>query len=412
MDIAKKTRKVQRSLATKLLKQVEEETQCEQKNQLKINVLQIQLEEKRKELKDLDKEIIKLNTDESADFSSEMEAAEMYQTNLIEGLQKLELYAKKTRDGNDEQRIQNKDDDAVKTNADSFSVRLPKLQLPQFSGDINLWTSFWQTFEATVHEKKNLSAIEKLTLLVSLLHGEAAKTVSGFALTAENYPDVIDVLRTQYGNKERLVENNVRRILNLKPVKDITQLRALKELVIELTTQLRNLKNLGVGLGENQEVLNSKIKDIIPNEILLLYERQKGSSTSTEELIKFLQTEIQYREAANILTPLNPDAPPYKPKSSATPNGRPTFTPSTHFLPRAGLNRPRQWDRSAPQFTPRAPQWVPRAPHFAPRQQHVIPRAQRAPVNGPNRSGVPTTFDKACFKCGSLKHLIKNCNSK
>ena len=45
---------------------------------------------------------------------------------------------------------------------DSKGVKLPKLEVPTFDGNILLWTSFWDQFEVSVHNRSNLTNAEKL----------------------------------------------------------------------------------------------------------------------------------------------------------------------------------------------------------------------------------------------------------
>lgn len=40
-------------------------------------------------------------------------------------------------------------------------AKLPKLNLPSFSGDIMIWTIFWDFYEAAVHSDSDLSDVEK-----------------------------------------------------------------------------------------------------------------------------------------------------------------------------------------------------------------------------------------------------------
>ena len=45
------------------------------------------------------------------------------------------------------------------------TTRLPKLNLPTFSGDPLLWQSFWDCFEAAVHNNSSLTDVQKLNYL-------------------------------------------------------------------------------------------------------------------------------------------------------------------------------------------------------------------------------------------------------
>ena len=51
------------------------------------------------------------------------------------------------------------------------SVKLPKLEIPTFSGDKMRWSEFWDSFKATVDDNTSLTDIEKLNYL-NLLKGK------------------------------------------------------------------------------------------------------------------------------------------------------------------------------------------------------------------------------------------------
>lgn len=70
-------------------------------------------------------------------------------------------------------------------------VRLPKLQLRPFGGDLTKWTSFWESFESAIHNNRDLSDIEKFNYLSTLLERSAREAISGLALTSTNYHQAI-----------------------------------------------------------------------------------------------------------------------------------------------------------------------------------------------------------------------------
>ena len=53
-------------------------------------------------------------------------------------------------------------------------VKLPKLDLKKFNGDISKWPSFWDAFESSVHNNTRLAAIDKFNYLNSLLMKSAS----------------------------------------------------------------------------------------------------------------------------------------------------------------------------------------------------------------------------------------------
>ena len=62
-------------------------------------------------------------------------------------------------------------------------VKLPKIELPKFNGDISKWQTFWDQFESAVHNQVNLSDVDKFSYLRSLLNASASECISGLALT-------------------------------------------------------------------------------------------------------------------------------------------------------------------------------------------------------------------------------------
>ena len=51
----------------------------------------------------------------------------------------------------------------------SNKVKLPKLALPKFGGELLKWTSFWISYESTVHNSRDLNGMDKFNYLRSLL---------------------------------------------------------------------------------------------------------------------------------------------------------------------------------------------------------------------------------------------------
>ena len=86
----------------------------------------------------------------------------------------------------------------VNTSANSatnFYHKLPKLDLPSFTGDILTWQTFWESFETTVHLNPSLTNIQKFSYLKSQIHHEAAQCISGLSLTNANYEQAVILLK-------------------------------------------------------------------------------------------------------------------------------------------------------------------------------------------------------------------------
>ena len=65
-------------------------------------------------------------------------------------------------------------------------LKLPKITLPPFYGEIVKWTSYWEIFNSMVHDIGSYSDITKMIYLVSPLKGDASNIIKGLAVTAGN----------------------------------------------------------------------------------------------------------------------------------------------------------------------------------------------------------------------------------
>ena len=71
--------------------------------------------------------------------------------------------------------------------------KLPKIQLPEFSGDPLMWQGFWDQYQVSIHSNDNLSDIDKFNSLKGCLKGEALAAVSGLTLNLKNYKEAVQL---------------------------------------------------------------------------------------------------------------------------------------------------------------------------------------------------------------------------
>ena len=77
-------------------------------------------------------------------------------------------------------------------------LRLPKLQLPTFTGSYTDWMSFIDLFRDSVDENTQLTNSEKLNYLKACVKGDAAKLISSITITDSNYTFAMDLLIERY----------------------------------------------------------------------------------------------------------------------------------------------------------------------------------------------------------------------
>ena len=95
-------------------------------------------------------------------------------------------------------------------------IRLPKINLPKFGGDITEFNAFWQSFECAIHANENITGVHKLNDLMNLLEGPAHRVVKGLDITKENYNHAIETSKTRFGNKQHIISAHMQALLKLQ----------------------------------------------------------------------------------------------------------------------------------------------------------------------------------------------------
>lgn len=75
------------------------------------------------------------------------------------------------------------------------NVKLPTIVLPKFDGSILEWQHFFYLYEASVHNRSDISDASKFHYLLSQLVGEAAQLMTGFNHTNAEYSEAINLLK-------------------------------------------------------------------------------------------------------------------------------------------------------------------------------------------------------------------------
>ncbi|XP_064792902.1 uncharacterized protein LOC135513859 [Oncorhynchus masou masou] len=188
--------------------------------------------------------------------------------------------------------------------SDANSVRLPKLIIEKFYGDVSMWQEFWSQYETAIHNNDSLCKKETFIYLKTYLTGPAAKAVAGLMLTDSNYDNAITLLKSRFGRKDLVISAHMSKLLNLTPVKKSSDLNALRQLYDECEIQIRSLESLGVVSETYGSLLCPILLQMIPEDIALDYSRQRGEDDEwkVSEIISFLQKEVQSRERALQMT--------------------------------------------------------------------------------------------------------------
>ena len=183
--------------------------------------------------------------------------------------------------------------------SDAKGVKLPKLDIPTFNGDILGWKMFWEQFCISVHDRSTLSDSEKLVYLQhALKDGTAKRVIEGLSRSGEHYAEAIESLKSRYDRPRLIHQTHVRMILETPSLKDGSgkELRRLHDTVQQ---HLHALK--AMGHEPSAAFITSMLE--LKLDMTTMFEWQKHSQSSSDvppyqELLDFVDLRAQASEAS------------------------------------------------------------------------------------------------------------------
>ena len=182
---------------------------------------------------------------------------------------------------------------------DSSGVKLPKLDVPTFDGNIIHWKQFWDQFSVSIHDRTSLSNAEKIVYLQhALKDGSAKNAIEGLSHSGENYEDAVKCLKSRYDRPRLIHRTHVQMIVDTPPLKE-GNCRELRKLHDNVQQHVRALKTLGCDLPGT--FITSMIE--LKLDVDTLFEWQKHSQKSTvvphyESLLEFIDLRAQASETS------------------------------------------------------------------------------------------------------------------
>ncbi|XP_028167947.1 uncharacterized protein LOC114358247 [Ostrinia furnacalis] len=125
------------------------------------------------------------------------------------------------------------------------NVKLPKVNIPIFSGKYSEWNTFRDLFQSLIHSNKTLGNAQKLLYLKGYLQGEAEQLLCNIPITGSNYDYCWGLLDERYNNKRYLCHHILKRLLSQKNV-TCESASGLKGLMDITNDCLYALSNIGI----------------------------------------------------------------------------------------------------------------------------------------------------------------------
>lgn len=146
----------------------------------------------------------------------------------------------------------------------SSPVKLPKQVIPPFSGKVQDWPCFWDSYNYAVHTQP-FPKIAKFGYLRAALSGSALKVIEGLPLSEHNYDVAIKILHDRFGNSAVIVDKLYRDLAKwfIPPSAKTYEVRKAWDI---LTSLVRQLESLQENVITNKSVITG-ILGKLPKEI-------------------------------------------------------------------------------------------------------------------------------------------------
>ena len=269
---------------------------------------------------------------------------------------------------------------SVSSSATSNMCRLPKMELPVFSGNPLKWQGFWDQFTVSIHENDRISDIDRFNFLKKYLSGDALSAVSGLNLNAENYKEAVAILKERYGNEQILISAHMESLLEIEKIKSKNNIKGLRELYNHIESCVRNLRSLKLETKGYGSLLIPLLKRKMPDDLTLLISRKFGATVWTfDQVMNFFNEELIAQENCAV----NLSSASFSEKSSASGG----YTAMGLHVQNSKKNCV-----------------------FCKKDSHPSSRCKTITNNSSRRSLLRK--EQRCFLCLGQDHLLKDCTSE
>ncbi|UYV69271.1 hypothetical protein LAZ67_6003057 [Cordylochernes scorpioides] len=263
------------------------------------------------------------------------------------------------------------------------TIRLPKVELPKFKGNLEDWLSWWGQF-SKINDDETLVDVDKFHyLLQAVVEGSRAqRLVCSYPITEDNYPKVIQALKDRFGDKNLLIEHYIRRLLKLVVSNARKENLPLDEIYDDLTAHLKNLESLGVNTEMAGVFLYPLVESSLPLDIIQVWQRNPAVGYGIKK--KERRMEIRAMPAEN-----------FEGNSSMRVTGSQLKTPR----------------KTPPTVSNLFGSAFKRKCIFCQRDNHLSSRCFVASRLTPSERDQKIKEAKVCFKCLKGNHLKRKCRA-
>lgn len=178
-------------------------------------------------------------------------------------------------------------------------AKLPDLGLPVFVGKYENWYSFRDIFYSVVHNRTDLSEIDKFLYLKLCCKDDALKLIESLDATAANYSIALEILKKRYDNRRAIINHHVNSILFNLPNVTKESPTLIRKLVDTLHQHTAALEKLNLPVNQWDTLLIPIVLQKLDDRTKREWENKQSNQNlpTIEELTEFLSKKCFALEA-------------------------------------------------------------------------------------------------------------------
>lgn len=180
------------------------------------------------------------------------------------------------------------------TMTSSAKIKLPRIELPSFDGDITQWITFKDRFMSMVHEMVDLTDVMKLQYLLAALKGDALAQFDHVQLSAGNYETTWKALLTRYDDSKILRREYFKALYRLEPMKEATA-EELTRVANECTRLVKGMERLSEPVEDWNTPLTCLVRWKLHSKLLIEWEQFSADEKADTygKIMEFCERQIK-----------------------------------------------------------------------------------------------------------------------
>ena len=209
------------------------------------------------------------------------------------------------------------------TNQVSSKVRLPKLQIPEFSGLVSEWDNWYATYKVHIHNDTGLAGTTKYAYLIQYVKGIALQIVKNYQGTDAGYDAAISALLAHYDDPNRQTDCVIDKLYDLK-APAVNNNEQLQRYTLKIQGIMNDMYTVGISVNEVEPLVRRWIVRNTPDAIMQRVYIGQGLYPSLKKIIKGFDTII--RSSGDTSEPRNSNNQTWRPRFSSTSSPQPRFS--------------------------------------------------------------------------------------